>query len=343
MFKYKQKILLPFITLFIICLLFMFINKEDLTYNKKITNQNLSENINVCNKKKKQLNIIPSKKRSNNKILDYVFENLTIKNNNSKIESDNGDFTTFVMPKSEYATNESKLNIINKKIVEDNYKAKQEYEERGNLLKNLLFSDFKKLQNLKSQKAQLTIDTAITDKALAEKTAVAAEKAVDDEKAAADACDGVEGGIQQHLTVEGSDIFRSDREIRNSCDCASFFKDKNNETNDRYNSWMYSKKLDSGNENKCVLFTHGFPVESTEYTRGINLRYNYEGCNTIPTEKECLYSKDGRDDFRGQQCAVVEPQDGAEQRDKESICQPKEWAIEQGAGKYKLINDIRNT
>lgn len=77
MFKYNYRIIHPLVVLFIVCLLFIFINQKDLSYNPEIINQDFSENINSCNKRKKKLNTISSRKNNNNKILDYVFENFT--------------------------------------------------------------------------------------------------------------------------------------------------------------------------------------------------------------------------------------------------------------------------
>ena len=53
MFKYNQNIVIPFVVLFIICFLFYMINRNNLTYNTIVEENNLSNIINSCNKKEK--------------------------------------------------------------------------------------------------------------------------------------------------------------------------------------------------------------------------------------------------------------------------------------------------
>lgn len=64
------------------------------------------------------------------------------------------------------------------------------------------------------------------------------------------------------------------------------------------------------------------------------------GCFTIQDINTCYNSKDGRigSEFQNQDCVVVQPQDGVEERDKGSICQPEDWVVNQGSDKFKIIN-----
>ena len=131
MFKYNYKIILPFITLFIVCLLFLFINKKDLTYNSEIITQEFSDNINSCNKDKKNLNTSHSRKENNNKILDYVFENLTI---SPVVTSENNDLSDFSISENNLNKYKTELKEVNKKTVEDNERKKKNYDlEKKNI------------------------------------------------------------------------------------------------------------------------------------------------------------------------------------------------------------------
>ena len=287
MFKYNYRILLPFITLFIVCLLFIFINKNKLTYNSKIIKQNSSENINICNKKKKNLNIIPSTKKNNNKILDYVFENLTIET--TPVVTNTNKNANFSLSKNEYNNLQDELKTLNEDNIKSNEHALQGYNNEKRSITDSLWMNIKKLAELKNQQAKNAIKKAVTDKVAADKAATdvaAAAAAAAANKAAADKAAADKVKICSDLIKNGSYSFDN-----------SFWKESCSDIN-----------LEKG------------------------------GCFTVKTEQECRRSIDGRDDFKGQQCVVVEPQNGAEERDKESICQPKDWTINQGENKFIIVD-----
>ena len=83
MFKYNQKVIVPFVIVFLIFGLFYIINEKNLSYNTTIKEKTVPDNINSCNKTKKKLNAIPSIKNNNDKIMKYVFENLQINNDDN--------------------------------------------------------------------------------------------------------------------------------------------------------------------------------------------------------------------------------------------------------------------
>ena len=89
MFKYNQKIIVPFVIVFLIFGLFYIINEKNLSYNTTIKEQTLPDNINSCNKTKKKINTVPSIKNNNDKIMKYVFENLQINNDDALNDDDN--------------------------------------------------------------------------------------------------------------------------------------------------------------------------------------------------------------------------------------------------------------
>ena len=127
MFKYNQKFIVPFVALFVVCLLFLFINKKNLTYNH-IPEIIKEPNINSCNREKKNLDVKPTLKTNNSKIMNYVFENLQIKKNlsNMKFGDSSTDMTmegkTYDILKNIAQKHNQKVieqNISNKKILKD--------------------------------------------------------------------------------------------------------------------------------------------------------------------------------------------------------------------------------
>ena len=182
MFKYNYKIILPFILLFIVCLLFISINKKNLTYNSEIVNQDFSNNINSCNKYKKNLDTVSSAKENNNKILDYVFENLTI---SPVVTSENNNLSEFSISQNHLNELKTELKDQNKKTIEDNERKKKNYQNEKKLLGNSVIMYVRKLIGLQQKKASLAAEEAAAKKKAAEEAAAAAEKAIA-EKAAAE-------------------------------------------------------------------------------------------------------------------------------------------------------------
>ena len=79
MFKYNRSIIMPFVILFVIFALFYLINKNNFSYNISNPEQESGLNIGTFNKQADKLNIIPSRKGNNSKIMDYIFEKNEIK------------------------------------------------------------------------------------------------------------------------------------------------------------------------------------------------------------------------------------------------------------------------
>lgn len=77
----NTKIILIFLSLFLIYGLFLFINKNNLEY--KQLDFTSSKNINKCNQKEKDLKVQKTLKPNNSKVLDYVFENFETESSNN--------------------------------------------------------------------------------------------------------------------------------------------------------------------------------------------------------------------------------------------------------------------
>lgn len=180
MFKYNYKIILPLIALFIVCLLFILINQKDLSYNPEIINQDFSENINSCNKRKKNLNMIPSRKNNNNKILDYVFENFT----SGPVVMPDNNSSDFSMPESKFQEYRKEVQEKNKETIKQNIRNKKNYDDKKKSLDNTILKYMMHLFGLQKEKASLIAEK---NKAVAEKAAAdlaAAKKAAADKAAA---------------------------------------------------------------------------------------------------------------------------------------------------------------
>lgn len=128
MFKYNQKFIVPFVALFIVYLLFLFINKKNLTYNH-IPEIIKEPNINSCNREKKNLDVKTTLKTNNSKIMNYVFENLQIqeKFSNMKIGDSLSDMT---IQGETYEILKKITQKHNQKVIEKNILDKQNLKNK---------------------------------------------------------------------------------------------------------------------------------------------------------------------------------------------------------------------
>lgn len=108
----NTKIILIFLSLFLIYGLFLFINKNNLEY--KQLDFTSSKNINKCNQKEKDLKVQKTLKPNNSKVLDYVFENFEVsKDDDNESKEDESEDNESKDGAFENDTNKPKNNISN--------------------------------------------------------------------------------------------------------------------------------------------------------------------------------------------------------------------------------------
>jgi hypothetical protein len=130
---------MPFVILFVIFALFYLINKNNFSYNISNPEQESGLNIGTFNKQADKLNIIPSRKGNNSKIMDYIFEKNEIKEHyNHPLVLRN----TLLMDNKDIGNINKKVLLKNVKIGITNLKEKKALDDA--------------LKKLQSQKNELT-------------------------------------------------------------------------------------------------------------------------------------------------------------------------------------------